>query len=288
MRSPGSYASARSFRNALEARLKQIASDEETDLHRLRRQVAFDRVLARLFSNPESPWLLKGGYAMELRMHRARSTRDIDLTIDALENIPGQGDPVNLRIRKALQEQIAAGPEDYFTFLIGEPTRDIESAPYGGARYPVDARLDGRTFVKFHIDVGLGDIVPDHTEIVETRDWLGFAKLPPPAVRLLPREQQFAEKLHAFTLPDRQGSNSRVKDLVDMVMLIQRGDMAVERVKESIASTFGRRKTHALQYPLSPPPESWRPVYEHLAAGCGLDGSTDAAFAVLCAYLENL
>jgi hypothetical protein len=27
------------------------------------------------------PWVLKGGYAMELRMHFARTTKDIDLTL---------------------------------------------------------------------------------------------------------------------------------------------------------------------------------------------------------------
>ena len=27
------------------------------------------------------PWVLKGGYAMELRMHSARTTKDIDLTL---------------------------------------------------------------------------------------------------------------------------------------------------------------------------------------------------------------
>ena len=27
---------------------------------------------------------------------------------------------------------------------------DLDAAPYGGARYPVESRLDGRAFVKFH------------------------------------------------------------------------------------------------------------------------------------------
>jgi hypothetical protein len=60
------------------------ARAETTDLQRLRRQVAFDRFLARMFSKgPKAayPWLLKGGYAMELRMHAARTTKDIDLTL---------------------------------------------------------------------------------------------------------------------------------------------------------------------------------------------------------------
>jgi hypothetical protein len=77
------YKTAGAFRTALETRLQMRARAETTDLQRLRRQVAFDRFLARMFSKgPKAayPWLLKGGYAMELRMHAARTTKDIDST----------------------------------------------------------------------------------------------------------------------------------------------------------------------------------------------------------------
>ena len=43
------YATAGAFRTALEARLNERARRDEVDLHRLRRQVAFDRLLARMF-----------------------------------------------------------------------------------------------------------------------------------------------------------------------------------------------------------------------------------------------
>ena len=79
------YASATAFRIALETRLKKSAMEEGVDLQRVRRQVAFDRLLCRLFALPDAPWLLKGGYAMELRVKAARTTRDIDL---ALKQIP--------------------------------------------------------------------------------------------------------------------------------------------------------------------------------------------------------
>jgi hypothetical protein len=42
------YKTAGAFRAALEARLQARARDEKTDLQRLSRQVAFDRLLARL------------------------------------------------------------------------------------------------------------------------------------------------------------------------------------------------------------------------------------------------
>lgn len=37
---------------------------------------------------------------------------------------------------------------DFFRFEAGEPTMDFDGAPYGGARYPVAAHLDGRPFIK--------------------------------------------------------------------------------------------------------------------------------------------
>ena len=43
------YRSAAGFRRALEDRLQEIAKKEAVDLQRIRREVAFDRLLIRLF-----------------------------------------------------------------------------------------------------------------------------------------------------------------------------------------------------------------------------------------------
>lgn len=78
----GPYETPHAFRMALEERLRNISLRQGLDLQRLRRRVAFERLLARLFADQVPPWFLKGGYALELRMaHRARSTRDLDLTV---------------------------------------------------------------------------------------------------------------------------------------------------------------------------------------------------------------
>jgi len=45
---PRKYATATAFRRALEDRLKEVSLREGPDIQRLRRQVAFDRPLARL------------------------------------------------------------------------------------------------------------------------------------------------------------------------------------------------------------------------------------------------
>lgn len=55
MKPPRKYASATAFRVALESRLKKLAQEESLDLQRVRRQAAFDRLLCRLFANPNAP-----------------------------------------------------------------------------------------------------------------------------------------------------------------------------------------------------------------------------------------
>ena len=55
------YSTAGAFRTALEARLKKTSLADQIDLNRLRRQVSFDRLLARLFQDEQVPWALKGG-----------------------------------------------------------------------------------------------------------------------------------------------------------------------------------------------------------------------------------
>jgi Nucleotidyl transferase AbiEii toxin, Type IV TA system len=289
---PKRYATAAAFRRALEDRLQDIAGKEGVDLQRLRRQVAFDRLLTRLFqaAQPRAlPWVLKGGYAMELRLRAARATKDIDLTMrSVLSSDEKKGDKKNLAVLEKLQEAAAFSSDDFFVYTIGEPISDLDAAPYSGARFPVEARLDGRVFVGFHVDVGIGDAVLEPLEVIEGRDWLGFAGIARPSLYMIPREQQFAEKLHAYTLPRHGAANTRVRDLVDMVLLIQSGTLTNDKVAEAIRVTFERRKTHALPNTLPVPPAEWQRPYQALALECGLSGPVENAFAVLRSFTEPI
>jgi hypothetical protein len=286
------YATATAFRRALEDGLKDIAGKQGVDLQRLRRQVAFDRLLARLFqaAQPRAlPWVLKGGYAMELRIKAARTTKDIDLTMRSAVS-PGEkkDNKKNLGVLGKLQEAAGFISDDFFVYTIGEPIADLDAAPYGGARFPVEARLDGRIFVGFHLDVGIGDAVMEPLEVIEGRDWLGFAGIASPSLYMIPREQQFAEKLHAYTLPRKGATNTRVRDLVDMVLLIQSATMDSNKVTEAIRVTFERRKTHALPNALAAPPPEWQKPYEALARECGLSGKAEGAFEILRTFAESI
>jgi hypothetical protein len=284
MTEPKTYTSGGAFRRALEERLKKTSQTEQTDINRLRRQVSFDRLLARLFHDGSVPWMLKGGYALELRFKMARSTVDIDLTMRRVDNASDSTD-VNQVVREMLQSAASLSLEDWFEFTIGSPMMDITAAPYGGARYPVEARMDGRIFAKFHLDAGIGDVIIHPVETIEMRDWLAFAGVERSRVQLIAREQQLAEKIHAYTLP-RSTPNSRVKDLVDMALLIGDSMLDQQRALDALRLTFERRATHPLPKTLGAPPVEWERPFQELAKECGLPSDVSVVFERVRNFFE--
>lgn len=141
---------------------------------------------------------------MELRTDRARATRDVDLALPDGRSLPIKDDEViGITLQRELQRQAATDLGDFFRFLISEPIFDMDAAPYGGARFHVEARLDERTFAKFHLDVGVGDAVLKPLDVLKSHDWLDFAGIPAKRYPTLSKEQQFAEKIHAYTFASR-------------------------------------------------------------------------------------
>jgi Nucleotidyl transferase AbiEii toxin, Type IV TA system len=104
---------------------------------------------------------------------------------------------------------------------------------------------------------------------------------------MIAREQQFAEKLHAYTLP-RSSANSRVKDLVDMALLIGSGGLDRRRVLNALHLTFERRGTHDLPASLLAPPADWQIPFRALAEECRLPGDLAAVFAQIEEFLDEV
>ncbi len=211
------YKTAEALRTALSERLKIEAKKQAVEVQRLTRQVAYDRLLARIFSKRNAPFLLKGGYAMQLRVSNARGTKDVDLALRDAKLLSSDSQEQNEAIFEYLRETAAKDLGDFFSFTISPPVMDLEAAPYGGARFRVEAVLDGRTFEKFLLDVGVGDVWIEPASQLESGPWLEFAGIPALKYPSISPEQQFAEKIHAYTLPRREGvTNSRVKDLISI------------------------------------------------------------------------
>ncbi|WP_161883646.1 nucleotidyl transferase AbiEii/AbiGii toxin family protein [Deinococcus alpinitundrae] len=252
------FTTAASFRASLETRLLTQARTQGRDVNRLRTQVAFERFLLRVFTAQQS-WVLKGGYALEVRLQdRARSTLDLDLNATAQLDLLG-----------TLQRAAAFGHEDHFEFTIRTQGVGLAGPPEGGQRFHVEARLAGRPFSRFHVDIALGDVLTAEPEWMPGQVDLSFASLPPTSLRVYPLVSHFAEKVHAYTRPrERQ---TRVKDLVDLALLLTLELKADPLAAQALVVTFDRYDTHPLPVVWPSAPKDWADPFRTLAEQTGLE-----------------
>jgi predicted nucleotidyltransferase component of viral defense system len=262
----GTSPNAADFLKYLETNLRAHAAKTGESIQRLRRKVAFDRFLARIATQEPPSFFLKGGYAMELRISNARATKDMDLT--CLKRISSAQEPMSEFLLQELQTLARVNLNDHFMYQIGRPQGDIENAPYGGSRLNVLAVIASRPFVEFHLDVG-GDFLVDHTEKVPGIDWLEFCGIAAPIIQMISAEQQFAEKIHSYTIP-REQINTRTKDLIDLILLLNQKGRTPESFQKSLRRVFRARNTHTLPEVLPEPPMSWRGPFAAMAVECGL------------------
>ena len=99
-------------------------------------------------------------------------------------------------------------------------------------------------------------------------------------------EQQFAEKLHSCTL-ERDNPNSRVKDIVDLVLLIKQVSMSRDKLIALARATFTKRDTHSFPPVLEIPPESRQSRYPSIAESCGIGETLQQAFELIKSFCES-
>lgn len=272
------YATAGAFRTALEHRLRAIAQQTGMPIVRLRKLVVFDRLMARLLVAAPRRWLLKGGLALDLRFGiKARTTKDMDLARQDNEDA-------------AMADLLAAQSVDlgdYFTFVI-ERAAKLDIAFEGAAvRYRAAAELAGRPFEIVIIDVGFSDPLVADPEMLRGPDILDFAGIAPIEVPAIPLEQHIAEKVHAYSRMypgDRQ--SSRVKDLIDLVVLRSAARFEAGRLRRALRMTFERRGTDVIPSNLALPPAAWGPAYRRLAGELGLDPDVLTGHQLAAAFLD--
>lgn len=282
------FSSPAAFRQALERRLKNLSAERGVPLNTLRLKLMIERLLARLFARPNPPWLLKGGYAMELRYRpHARTTKDIDLSIGAPAT--AGADAITLeRVRDELQTAAETDLGDYLTYRIAAARTELQGAPLGGGRFPVEVRMAGRVFGAFHIDVGIGDALSGVPEQLQGEDLLAFADLAPARALAIPKAQQFAEKLHAYTYPWADRTNTRSRDLVDLLMLLERDRPRIDDIRTVLLATFAARGTHPIPDRLPPPPTVWAEEFATMTAEVQLSTTElDVGFSKLAAFWQD-
>ena len=283
------YETPASLRQAINDRLQTLARKENIPIMRLRRHLVFERLLARLFQTP-SPWALKGGYAMELRFQHARTTKDIDLVVEEKQQATSGPRDLSDAMYEHLVKALARNLGDFFSFEVRRESLVLDDLSYiGVARFHVKAFLGERLFSEFDVDLGAGDVRLWPFEELTSRNLLSFAGVADcPPFPSISAEQHFAEKVHAYSLPRGELTNTRIKDMIDMVLLIQKGSMDNAKVLDALRKTFDRRNTHPLPVKLPEPPKAWTYKFAEVAAECKLELDFKDAFRLVSNYYSNL
>ncbi|HEX6508563.1 MAG TPA: hypothetical protein VF221_13120, partial [Chloroflexota bacterium] len=157
----GAYATPAAFRRALTDRLREKAKTSQWTLTQLQRQMAYDRLLERLY-HVDDRWIVKGATALLARDIGVRGTIDIYVYREAAHD----------RAEADLRAAAAIDIGDWFRFELGpaQAMRDAER----GARFPVAAYVGTAVWAEFHVDLvgsdlrmtGAPEDVPPLTRVV--------------------------------------------------------------------------------------------------------------------------
>jgi hypothetical protein len=271
--SPRKYKTPESFKTALEQRIRGRAASLKTTIDRERTLLVFDRLLARLGQEFGDHATLKGGFALELRLSRARATKDVDL------RMMGTSEDILLRLQAAGRLDLG----DHMSFQISVDTEHPiitgSGVQYEGHRFRAECQIASKLFANpFGIDVAFGDPIFGEVETIPASDLLDFIGLPRPNIRIYPVETHLAEKLHAYTMPRTAGRiNSRVKDLPDIALLATTRPLRANDLRAALSQTFMYRATHAVPRALPDPPSEWEGTYAAISKENGLPWPTLAA-----------
>lgn len=219
---------------SVRARLLNLARAQGAEFNQVLVRFALERMLYRLgHSSHGERFVLKGALLFTLWYDLPhRSTRDADLLGFGASDLPA--------IRQTFREIAAIDGNDGLIFDPDSVTADEirKGAGYGGARVMLVGEL-AKARCTVQIDVGFGDAVTPGP--VEAQFPVLIGDLPAPRLRTYPVETVIAEKLHAIELLGM--TNSRMKDYLDLSVLIERERLDMRILASALRATFARRKT---------------------------------------------
>jgi len=252
---------------SLSHRLRNVAAQEGVPPQRVRNRYVFQRVLARLTRDPR--WVLKGGFSLELRLGlAARTTKDLDLLLIDVAGLTGAD------LQDLLDEALDIDLGDECTFRVRLPRQvRAEDEMPSTWRVVVEVLVARSPFETVTIDVVTRAAEPaEGVDAVAVRPVLGGE---PFAVRSVDLPRHAAEKLHAYArIYAHERPSSRVKDLVDLALLVEQGLLEPAPFARAVQTVFAERDTTVPPRDLPAPPGDWRVPFAAMAAEIGLIGTT--------------
>lgn len=217
---------------SVRARLLNIAKSEGSNFNQLLVRYALERFLYRLSQSAHADrFLLKGALLFTLWYDMPhRPTRDADLL--------GFGPSDLQSIVQTFRDIASITVDDGITFdpesVIAEDIR--KEAGYAGARVLITGEI-AKARCKTQIDIGFGDAVTPGP--VQSEYPVLLEDFPAPRLRTYPVYTVISEKLHAIALLGM--TNSRVKDYLDLWVLLDRESLNMNTLAQAISATFTRR-----------------------------------------------
>jgi hypothetical protein len=255
------YGSPQALRTALEHRLLSTSRETGVALDRLRRRVVFERIVARLQVAEPGLWVLKGGMALEVRLNNAaRLTKDIDVGLR--DSVADSAD-----LHERLIDALSDDPfNDRFIFEVSEPTALREDG--GGHltwRVAVVTSLADKPFGAIKVDVSPRAHELQATDRLPLPNSLDFAGIATTEIEIVDVHRHAAEKFHAMTRDFGDRENSRVRDLLDLVLLIENDLLSPGAVADAARAVWAERNGTEPPRLFPPLPASWPTRYAQLA-----------------------
>jgi len=244
----------------LTARMK---TDTETngawDLQRRQLYFAIGRLLDRLFLTQPDSWVVKGGFALLVRLPAtARPSKDLDLVY--------LGGPASVGLQ-ALREAAELDLGDHVQLRVGDPQGLVEGNTRG-LRLLVECFVGSKMWVRFPLDM------VESTRVGLQPDWM--APLTPipvtlqhaPAWAIWPLAQHAADKVCACLELHQGQPSSRYRDLPDLWLLATQLPPDPPQLREALAAEARRRGLRLPQRFVVPNPPAWRAGWAQLARTC--------------------
>jgi len=274
------YGSPRAFRRALTDKLKAKAETSRWTLQQLQRQIAYDRLLERLYLAADG-WIIKGAAALLARDIGVRATLDIDV----YRRVPR--DVAEAELREAASKDIG----DWFRFEIGPSHPVMDGA--GGVRLPVIASVGTNEWVRFHVDLIGSDLhMTGEPEIVAPLAQIVMPDIQQHGYRVYPLVDHIADKVAAMIEVHGQTGtpSTRYKDLVDLVAIVVTATVDAKSQAEAIRSEAERRGLHLPNRFLVPDQKLWEQGYAAEAKRSLLEvaRTLEGALGVVRPFLDPL
>jgi hypothetical protein len=222
---------------ALKERLKIIATEKNTTINKIWKQLLLERFLARSSDSLyQDKFIFKGGLLLAQYITINRETVDIDFLMTKIKSEMH-------RIEEVIKEVITIDSEDGFSFAwFSAEELNQPHMEYTGFRITLDAQFR-KMQDKIQVDIGIGDVVLPVEATFNPFEYKGkpiFAG--EISLYVYPPEAIFAEKFE--TIISRGVINSRMKDYHDLLVMIREPNfLDIVKLINSIKATFNRRRT---------------------------------------------